>query len=53
MKQDKLTGTYYDDAMAVPLMLENKNVEDMDVLILGMGTGTYATQFRKYRGYQC
>lgn len=53
MKQDKLTGTYYDDAMAVPLMLENKNVEDMDVLILGMGTGTYATQCRKYRGYQC
>ena len=33
MKQDKLTGTYYDDAMAVPLMLENKNVEDMDNVI--------------------
>lgn len=43
MKQDKLTGMYYDDAMAAPLMLENKNVEDMDMLILGMGTGTYAT----------
>ena len=50
MKQDKLTGMYYDDAMAAPLMLENKNVEDMDMLILGMGTGTYATQCRKYLG---
>ena len=50
MKEDGLTGMYYDYAMAAPLMLEQKNVSDMDVLILGMGTGTYATQCRKYLG---
>ncbi len=31
-------------------MLADKNPSDMDVLILGMGTGTYATQCRKYFG---
>lgn len=31
-------------------MVPDKPVEDMDVLILGMGTGTYATQCRKYFG---
>ena len=36
--------------MAAPLMLADKNPSDMDVLILGMGTGTYATQCRKYLG---
>ena len=36
--------------MAAPLMVPDKPVEDMDVLILGMGTGTYATQCRKYFG---
>ena len=50
MKQDELTGMYYDYAMAAPLMLKNKEISDMDVLILGMGTGTYATQCRKYFG---
>ena len=50
MKQDRLTGMYYDYAMAAPLMLADKNPSDMDVLILGMGTGTYATQCRKYLG---
>ena len=50
MKQDTLTGMYYDYAMAAPLMLDGRDVEDMDVLILGMGTGTYATQCRKYLG---
>ena len=50
MKQDTLTGMYYDYAMAAPLMLDGRNTEDMDVLILGMGTGTYATQCRKYLG---
>ena len=47
---DRLTGMYYDYAMAAPLMMENKSAADMDVLILGMGTGTYATQCRKYFG---
>ncbi|MDD6207126.1 MAG: fused MFS/spermidine synthase [Clostridiales bacterium] len=50
MKQDVLTGMYYDYAMAAPLMVEDKDVSDMDVLVLGMGTGTYATQCRKYLG---
>lgn len=50
MKEGGLTGMYYDYAMAAPLMVPDKLVEDMDVLILGMGTGTYATQCRKYFG---
>ena len=41
---------YYDYAMAAPLMIPDKKTEDMDVLILGMGTGTYATQCKKYFG---
>ena len=50
MKEGGLTGMYYDYAMAAPLMVPEKKTEDMDVLILGMGTGTYATQCRKYFG---
>lgn len=50
MKQQGLTGMYYDYAMAAPLMVADKAPEEMDVLILGMGTGTYATQCRKYFG---
>ena len=50
MKQDDLTGMYYDYAMAAPLMIKDKPITDMDVLILGMGTGTYATQCDKYFG---
>lgn len=50
MKSDNLTGMYYDYAMAAPLMIENKKPDNMDVLILGMGTGTYATQCKKYIG---
>lgn len=50
MKEGGLTGMYYDYAIAAPLMVPDKSVQDMDVLILGMGTGTYATQCRKYFG---
>ena len=50
MKDGDLTGMYYDYAMAAPLMVPDKQVSDMDVLILGMGTGTYATQCRRYLG---
>lgn len=50
MKEDGLTGMYYDYAMAAPLMVPEKNTDEMDVLILGMGTGTYATQCKKYFG---
>lgn len=50
MKNKNLTGMYYDYAMAAPLMINGKDYSDMDVLILGMGTGTYATQCRKFLG---
>ena len=52
MKEDGLTGMYYDYAMAAPLMAGVQEKEeaqkDMDVLILGMGTGTFATQCNRY-----
>ena len=46
IKDDALTGMYYDYALAAPLMLEQQ--EQTDLLVLGMGTGTYATQCRRY-----
>ncbi len=50
MKNESLTGMYYDYAMAAPLMTEKENPKDCEVLILGMGTGTYATQCNRYFG---
>lgn len=55
MKEDRLTGMYYDYAMAAPLMAAGsmatgKSTGDMDVLVLGMGTGTFASQCQKYFG---
>lgn len=50
MKEEGLTGMYYDYAMAAPLMTGKERPQDCKVLILGMGTGTYATQCRKYFG---
>ena len=50
MKDDALTGMYYDYAMAAPLMAGPERPEDCRVLILGMGTGTYARQCRNYYG---
>lgn len=47
MKEEGLTGMYYDYALAAPLM---SRTENPDILILGMGTGTYALQCRKYFG---
>jgi len=46
MKSDSLTGMYYDYALAAPLMTEN--AQGSDILILGMGTGTYAMQCSRY-----
>lgn len=43
MKSGELTGMYYDYAMAAPLMADNRD-EHQDILILGMGTGTFAKQ---------
>ncbi len=51
-KDGSLTGMYYDYALAAPLMagVEEKLSEgkDFDILILGMGTGTYASQCARY-----
>ena len=46
-KTKSLTGIYYDYAMAAPLMTKNA-YKDQDVLILGMGSGTFAHQCREY-----
>ena len=50
MKENDLTGMYYDYAMAAPLMVKDKPVEKTKVLVLGMGTGTYATQCKRFFG---
>ena len=49
-KSDTLTGMYYDYAMAAPLMAGVNEKDNLDVLILGMGTGTFATQCDRYYG---
>lgn len=50
VKDQALTGMYYDYAMAAPLMAGREQPGDCKVLILGMGTGTYATQCNRYFG---
>lgn len=47
-KDGGLTGMYYDYAMAAPLMAGAADKEQTNVLVLGMGTGTFATQCRRY-----
>lgn len=47
-KEKGLTGMYYDYAMAAPFMAGVHDKEKLDVLVLGMGTGTFATQCRRY-----
>ena len=47
-KEKGLTGMYYDYAMAAPYMAGVKEKNKMNVLILGNGTGTYATQCERY-----
>ncbi len=49
-KEKGLTGMYYDYAMAAPYMTGVREKEGLDVLILGMGTGTFATQCSRYFG---
>ncbi|MCD7980923.1 MAG: fused MFS/spermidine synthase [Clostridiales bacterium] len=44
VKDGSLTGMYYDYAMASTMMAGVHEAEELDVLILGMGTGTFATQ---------
>ena len=47
-KEDALTGMYYDYAMMAPFMAGVEEEGELDALILGMGTGTYATQCRRF-----
>ncbi len=47
-KEKGLTGMYYDYAMAAPFMAGVNEKEQLEVLVLGMGTGTYATQCGRY-----
>lgn len=46
MKNGGLTGMYYDYALAAPFMTSGNG--EKDILILGMGSGTYAKQCREY-----
>jgi len=48
MKDDSLTGMYYDYALAAPLMADVENKGNCSLLILGLGSGTYATQCTRY-----
>ncbi len=48
MKEDGLTGMYYDYALAAPLMADTLSKESTEILILGMGTGTFAHQCMNY-----
>ena len=48
MKQEELTGLYYDYALAAPYMAGLPEKKEGRVLILGNGTGTYLTQCRNY-----
>lgn len=47
-KKEGLTGMYYDYAMAAPMMAGVNEKDNLDILILGMGTGTFATQCDRY-----
>ena len=48
MKTDGLTGMYYDYALAAPVMAGLTDGAGARVLILGNGTGTFATQCARY-----
>lgn len=48
-KNRTLSGLYYDYALMSPLYLQDANAErKLDVLVLGMGTGTFAKQCKFY-----
>ena len=48
MKSKSLTGLYYDYAMAAPFMARTVEKGGADILVLGNGTGTFATQCLRY-----
>ena len=45
VKDNNLTGMYYDYALAAPLLTNNT---DLNVLVLGMGAGTFADKCLQY-----
>ncbi len=47
-KDNSMTGMYYDYAMAAPFMAGVHEKDRMDVLVLGMGTGTFAAQCGRF-----
>ena len=47
-KSGGLTGRYYDYALAAPVLADIAGKDDPSMLILGMGTGTFAVQCREY-----
>lgn len=47
-KQKELTGMYYDYAMAAEYMAGINEKDKLKILILGNGSGTYATQCERY-----
>lgn len=49
-KSGGLTGMYYDYALAAPVMAGAAADDSKSVLILGLGTGTFATQCVEYFG---
>lgn len=48
MKDGGLSGLYYDYALAAPMMTDKLCGKDCDVLIFGMGTGTYASECAEF-----
>ena len=48
VKDKGLTGMYYDYAMAAPFMTGVHEKDTLKMLILGNGSGTYATQCKRY-----
>ncbi len=48
-KDGSLSGYYYEYALMAPFFMKEASLEkDMDVLVLGLGTGTYPKQLKKY-----
>lgn len=48
MKQGGMTGMYYDYALAAPVMAQLSGGEDGSAMILGLGSGTFASYCDEY-----
>ena len=50
MKNGGLSGLYYDTALAAPMMTDNGKTcgKDSEILVLGMGSGTYAAECAEF-----